>query len=164
MTSLIQMVARVHITPAAALATACGVSLAIGLAGLWLLWRVRKLLAVVADIQSRLATLTNSTSLLTDTTEACFKAVSMQLHFMQSLGSHAASRQTARPVPAAAAAVAAADRKPRSRRVPNASRHAEALAAIAASANAEPQPALRARPGRDAAGISEPRSPGRVLF
>ena len=70
--------------PIGVLVGASALSLTIGLIGLWSLWRVRRMLKVVAVLDDRVNTLTNSVALLTDTTESCFRAMSMQLQFLQS--------------------------------------------------------------------------------
>src|SRR4051794_8430364 len=70
-------------------------SLLFGLVGTWALWRSRQLLAVIPALQDRIETLSHSMSLLTDTTESCFKALSMQLQFMGS--QNARSAESARP-------------------------------------------------------------------
>lgn len=128
--------------PIGVLVGASALSLLIGLVGLWSLWRVRRLLPVVLQMQERLATLTNSVALLTDTTESCFRAVAMQMQFMQSPAAKAAGRRAPQaPEPPVESAGA---RKARQRRVVNAARRGEALAAIAAQeATAESEIALR---------------------
>src|SRR4029077_2237722 len=90
--------------PIGVLVGASALSLVIGLIGLWSLWRVRRLLTVVTVIQDRVNTLTNSVALLTDTTESCFRAISMQLQFQQSAGRAARRPPTATPEPPAATA------------------------------------------------------------
>lgn len=149
--------------PIGVLVSASALSLVIGLIGLWSLWRVRRLLAVVRQIQDRLATLANSVALLTDTTESCFRAVSMQVQFMQSPAGRQAAR---RPTQAAdAPAESASARKARQRRVVGAARRGEALAAIAAREDlAETEVALRLHVGRDQqAAVPEPRRHGSLL-
>ena len=59
------------------------------------------MLKVVTVIQERVNTLTNSVALLTDTTESCFRAISMQMQFLQSPNGRAAAR---RPAPVAGTA------------------------------------------------------------
>ena len=54
------------------------------------------LLAVVPLVQERIETLSRSVTLLADTTESCFKALAMQLQFIQSQGHRV---QRAWPVP-----------------------------------------------------------------
>ncbi len=128
--------------PIGVLVGATGLSLLIGVVGLWSLWRVRRLLRGVPQLQERVATLTNSVALLTDTTESCFRAVSMQMQFMQSATGKAAVRRAPQapelPIEPASA------RKARQRRVVGAARRGEALAAIAAREDiAESEIALR---------------------
>ena len=73
-----------YVWPIGILVVASGISLLFGVIGLWSLWRVRRLLAVVPLVQDRLDALSNSVTLLADTTESCFKALAMQLQFIQS--------------------------------------------------------------------------------
>src|SRR5229473_3365325 len=80
--------------PIGVLVSASALSLVIGLIGLWSLWRVRRLLTVVTVIHDRVNTLTNSVALLTDTTESCFRAVSMQMQFMQATAGRPAARRS----------------------------------------------------------------------
>src|SRR5713101_5088471 len=89
--------------PIGVLVGASALSLVIGLIGLWSLWRVRRLLTVVMVVHDRVNTLTNSVALHTDTTESCFRAVSMQMQFMQATPARPASRRST------AAAEASAD-------------------------------------------------------
>jgi hypothetical protein len=132
--------------PIGVLVGASVLSLAIGLAGLWSLWRVRRLLSVLTDVQDRVITLTNSLALLTDTTESCFRAVSMQMQFLQT-GKPAVRRAAAVPEPAAESANS---RKAKQRRVVGAARRGEAVSAIAAREDlAETEVALRLHVGRD---------------
>ena len=75
---------RLHISFTAYLVGASVVTLLFGLLATWaLLRRVRKVLAVLPALENRVSTLSNSVSLLTDTTEACFKALGAQLQIMQ---------------------------------------------------------------------------------
>jgi hypothetical protein len=96
-------------------------------------------------------TLAHSVSLLTDTTESCFKALAMQLQFVQSQG----GRPTPAPTRARAAGAGepqtdAAVRKSRQRRVVGAARRGEAPADIAAREDvAEGEVALRLHVNRD---------------
>ena len=61
-------------------------ALSLLLAGIaiWAFVRARRLLRVLPAIEERVEVLNHSLSLLTDTTESCFKALSMQLQFIQS--------------------------------------------------------------------------------
>lgn len=45
----------------------------------WCLWRVLDRLSVVGRVEDRLATLTHTLALLTDTTETCFQAIAGQI-------------------------------------------------------------------------------------
>ena len=147
--------------PIGVLVSASALSLVIGLAGLWALWRVSRMLNAVNVIQDRVNTLTNSVALLTDTTESCFRAVSMQMQFLQSSpGRPAARRQTAVPEPAPETTNS---RKAKQRRVVGAARRGEALAAIAAREDlAETEVALRLHVGRDQQ-AAEPKRYGSLL-
>ena len=147
--------------PIGVLVSASALSLAIGLIGLWSLWRVRRMLKVVTVIQERVNTLTNSVALLTDTTESCFRAISMQMQFLQSSNGRAAAR---RPAPVAEPPVDnTSSRKAKQRRVVGAARRGEALAAIAAREDlAETEVALRLHVGRDQQ-AAEPKRYGSLL-
>jgi hypothetical protein len=147
--------------PIGVLVSASALSLVIGLIGLWSLWRVRRLLTVVTVIHDRVNTLTNSVALLTDTTESCFRAVSMQMQFMQATAGRPAAR---RSTPASeAAADTTAETKARQRRVVGAARRGEALAAIAAREDlAETEVALRLHVGREQQ-VPEPKRYGSLL-
>jgi hypothetical protein len=145
--------------PIGVLVGASALSLVIGLIGLWSLWRVRRLLTVVTVIQDRVNTLTNSVALLTDTTESCFRAISMQLQFQQSAG-RAARRPPAAPEPPAETTTS---RKAKQRRVVGAARRGEAVTAIAAREDlAETEVALRLHVGRDQH-VAEPKRYGSLL-
>ena len=145
--------------PIGVLVGASALSLVIGLIGLWSLWRVRRLLTVVTVIHDRVNTLTNSVALLTDTTESCFRAISMQLQFQQST-SRAARRPAAAPEPPAETATS---RKAKQRRVVGAARRGEAVTAIAAREDlAETEVALRLHVGRDQH-AAEPKRYGSLL-
>jgi hypothetical protein len=146
--------------PIGVLVGASALSLVIGLIGLWSLWRVRRMLKVVTVIQDRVNTLTNSVALLTDTTESCFRAVSMQMQFLQS-GSRVAARRAA-PTPEAPVATTNS-RKAKQRRVVGAARRGDAVAAIAAREDlAETEVALRLHVGRDQQ-ATEPKRYGSLL-
>jgi hypothetical protein len=148
--------------PIGVLVGASALSLVIGLIGLWSLWRVRRLLAGVTLVQERLTTLSNSVALLTDTTESCFRAVSMQMQFLQSPGGRAATR---RPTQAPEAPVESASaRKARQRRVVGAARRGDALAAIAAREDlAETEVALRLHVGREQQAPEPPKRYGSMF-
>jgi hypothetical protein len=147
--------------PIGVLVGASALSLVIGLIGLWSLWRVRRLLTVLTAIQERVNTLTNSVALLTDTTESCFRAVSMQMQFLQSSPGRSAARrpaEAAEPAPATTST-----RKSKQRRVVGAARRGEAVAAIAAREDlAETEVALRLHVGRDQQ-KAEPKRYGSLL-
>ena len=134
------VVSHLYPWPIGVLITGSALSLFVGFGGLWALWRVRRLLTVVPVLQERIETLSHSMALLTDTTESCFKALSMQLQFMQTQTQTQQAQQarevgpTARPrvqVPAVAHEDVGT-KKARQRRVIGAARRGEALAAIAA--------------------------------
>ena len=147
--------------PIGVLVGASALSLLIGLIGLFSLWRVQRALKVVTAIQDRVNTLTNSVALLTDTTESCFRAVSMQMQFMQSpAGRPAARRPLANAEPPVETTSA---RKAKQRRVVGAARRGEPLAAIAAREDlAETEVALRLHVGRDQQSV-EPKRYGSLL-
>ena len=145
--------------PIGVLVGASALSLVFGLIGPWSLWRVRRLLTVVTVIQDRVNTLTNSVALLTDTTESCFRAISMQLQFQQST-SRPARRPAAAPEPPAETTTS---RKAKQRRVVGAARRGEAVTAIAAREDlAETEVALRLHVGRDQH-AAEPKRYGSLL-
>jgi len=146
--------------PIGVLVGASALSLVIGLIGLWSLWRVRRLLTVVTVIHDRVNTLTNSVALLTDTTESCFRAISMQLQFLQAGGRPATRRPAATPEPPAETTNS---RKAKQRRVVGAARRGEPVAAIAAREDlAETEVALRLHVGRDQHAV-EPKRYGSLL-
>jgi hypothetical protein len=146
--------------PIGVLVAASALSLLIGVIGLWSLWRVRRLLNAIPVIQDRVNTLTNSVTLLTDTTESCFRAVSMQMQFLQSPGRAVVRRAAAAPEPVVDAGTA---KKAKQRRVVGAARRGEALAAIAAREDlAETEVALRLHVGRDQK-AAEPKRYGSLL-
>ena len=97
---------------------------------IWAFVRARRVLRVLPALEERVEVLNHSISLLTDTTESCFKALSMQLQFMQ-------SQNVLRPSPRPEAMVRArrAAEKTRTKSV-GAARRQAALAALAASENA----------------------------
>jgi pyruvate/2-oxoglutarate dehydrogenase complex dihydrolipoamide acyltransferase (E2) component len=129
MTRLNDYLVRVNIDPGGALAVAIALALLTGVVGAWMLWRTKRLLRTVSQMDERIASLSNSLGLLTDTTEACFRAVSMQMQFMQS---QQTQKQTRRAAAAAAEAPEPATPRTRQRRVVGAARRGEAIAAIAA--------------------------------
>jgi hypothetical protein len=148
--------------PIGVLVSASALSLVIGVIGLWSLWRVRRLLNAVSVIHDRVNTLTNSVALLTDTTESCFRAISMQLQFMQSSNGRAASRRPAAAAPEPPVETPSS-RKAKQRRVVGAARRGEAVAAIAAREDlAETEVALRLHVGRDQQ-AAEPKRYGSLL-
>lgn len=129
MTRLNDYLVRVNIDPGGALAVAIALALLTGVAGAWMLWRTRRLLRTVSQMDERIASLSNSLALLTDTTEACFRAVSMQMQFMHT---QPAQKQTRRAAAAAAETAEPASPRTKQRRVVGAARRGEAIAAIAA--------------------------------
>jgi hypothetical protein len=58
-------------------------SLLLAITALWCFWRVRRLLHVMKSCGDRMAALTTSVSLLTETTESCFLTLSRQLELVQ---------------------------------------------------------------------------------
>lgn len=128
--------------PIGVLLTASAVSFIFGAIGVWSLWRVKSMLATVPVVQERLDTLSNSVTLLTDTTESCFKALAMQMQFIQS---QSATTTVSRPrVSVADTAVDAVAKKARQRRVVGAASRGEGVAEIAAREDvAEAEVALR---------------------
>ena len=157
------VISHMYPWPIGVLITAAAVSLLFGVAGLWSLWRVRRLLAVVPQLHERFDHLTNSMALLTDTTESCFKALSMQFQFVQtqSVKPGAAVR------PRGAAPEMAGDpaaRKARQRRVVGAARRGESLAEIAAREDlAESEVALHLHINREPASAAEAKRHGTML-
>ncbi len=82
MTQLNTLMAQYEIDPVLAAPSVVAVLLAV--VAIWSFVRMRRALTVLPQMQERIDTLSHSMSLLTDTTESCFKALSMQLQFMQS--------------------------------------------------------------------------------
>lgn len=137
--------------PIGVLVGATAVSFLFGAIGIWSMWRVRRMLSAVPVVQERLDSLATSVSLLTDTTESCFKALSMQLQFVQAQGSLPAAA-TARARQAEALDSDATGRKARLRRPASAPRRSDGLAGIAAHEDmAESELALRLHLNRQAA-------------
>ncbi len=160
------LLSQMYPWPIGVLFAASAVSFLFGAAGVWSLWRVQRLLATVPVVQERLDTLSNSVTLLTDTTESCFKALAMQMQFMQAQGVGAApAAQRARASAAADAGVDAVAKKGRQRRVVGAARRGEAVAAIAAREDvAEAEVALRLHlNNRDGAATAEGKRYGSML-
>jgi predicted lipid-binding transport protein (Tim44 family) len=154
--------------PIGVLVSASAVSLIFGVIGIWSLLRVRQLLRVVPAVEDRLNTLANSVSMLTDTTESCFKALAMQLQYEQAQArsrpavAQAAARSRAQS--AAEPPTEAATRKSRQRRVVGAARRGEALADIAAREDvAEGEVALRLHVNRDPVTPTETKRYGSML-
>ena len=148
--------------PIGVLVSASALSLLIGMIGLWSMWRVRRQLKAVSEMQDRVNTLTNSVALLTDTTESCFRAISMQIQFMQSSNARSTARRPAAPAPEPPAETPVS-RKAKQRRVVGAARRGEAVAAIAAREDlAETEVALRLHVGRDGQPV-EPKRYGSLL-
>ena len=118
-------------------------------------------------VEDRLDTLSTSVTLLSDTTESCFKALSMQLQFLQLQGGLSAPSPAPSRLRAAQAAERAAEpgiRKGRQRRVVGAERRGEALAAIAAREDvAEGEVALRLHLNREAPQAAESKRYGSML-
>jgi len=80
----------------------------------WVLWRALSRLSVLRRVEDRLATLTHSVALLTDTTETCFQAIAGQIE---------GDRKTQ--------VVAPVERAKRQRRVVGAARRGRSVADIA---------------------------------
>ena len=153
MTQVIAELARLHIDPKACLIAASIVSMIFGLFGTWSFWRVRRLLATLPSIEDRVTVLSNSVSLLTDTTEACFKAMAIQLESMRQAHERSSLRRSVTQ-PGVAGTTAS---KSRQRRVVGAARRGEPLSRIAAREQvAEGEVALRLQvPERDGEGQSK---------
>ena len=120
-------------------------------------------MAFMPPMQERLNTVVNSLTLLTDTTEACFKTLSMQLQVVQAQQGPKTAR---RAVAADEGRAEPAARKSRQRRIVGAARRGEAVAAIAAREElAEGEVALRLKLNgeslREAA--REPKRYGSIL-
>lgn len=140
MTQLMAELTRLHIDTRASLIAASLVSMIFGLFGTWSFWRVRRLLAALPSIEDRVAGLSHSVSLLTDTTEACFKAMALQLESMRQ-GSERSTLRRPGTEPGAPGTTAA---KNRQRRVVGAARRGEPVSRIAAREQmAEGEVALR---------------------
>jgi len=132
--------------PIAVLVIASAISLFFGVAGVYSLWRVKRMVAALPAVQERMETLANSVTMLTDTTESCFKALSMQMQFIQSQGGLPAAATGAARLRAAAAdtGVEPGAKKGRQRRVVGAARRGDAVSDIAAREDlAEAEVALR---------------------
>ena len=133
--------------PIGVLVTASAVSLFFGVAGVYSLWRVKRMVAALPTVQERMDTLANSVTMLTDTTESCFKALSMQMKFIQSQGGLPANVNAGAARVRAAAVetgVEAGAKKGRQRRVVGAARRGENVMDIAAREDlAEAEVALR---------------------
>lgn len=129
--------------PIGVLVTASAVSLLFGAAGVFALWRVNRMVKALPGLQERFDALSNSVTMLTDTTESCFKALSMQLQFVQAQGG-IGTAAAPRPRPAAEDVDEPQDRKGRQRRVVGAARRGDSLTSIAAREDlAESEVALR---------------------
>ena len=108
-----------------------GLSLVLAGLAMWQCFRVRRLLRVLPALDERMEVLSHSLTLLTDTTESCFKALSMQLQFMQTQN---ALRRSPQPDAIVRPRRPVAD-KSRGKAVGGARRR-EAVAALAASHHA----------------------------
>ncbi len=150
--------------PIGVLVTASAVSFLFGAIGVWSLWRVKRLLAAVPVVRERLDSLSNSVTLLTDTTESCFKALSMQMQFMQAQGTLASS-STTRAREATEVGSESGTKKGRQRRVVGAARRGEPVSEIAAREDlAEAEVALRLHMNnRDGAATAEGKRHGALL-
>ena len=133
-------------------ATSC-LSLLFAAFGTWSFWRVRRLLAVLPLIEERVTVLSNSVSLLTDTTEDCFKAMAIQLEAMR----RGTERPNGRRPPQVPEPVANPSRG-RQRRVVGAARRGEPLNKIAAREEvAEGEVALRVQMSEQEAALQSKR-------
>jgi hypothetical protein len=147
--------------PIGVLIVASAVSFIFGAIGVWSLWRVRRLLAVMPVVRDRLDTLTNSMTLLTDTTESCFKALAVQLQFMQAQYGAPSPVTRVRAQAAGEPPIEVTARKARQRRVVGAARRGETHAAIAAREDmAESEIALRLHLNRETSPAGESKHHG----
>jgi hypothetical protein len=147
--------------PIGVLVVASGLSLLFGVIGVVALSRVRRLLGVVPEMQERLETLSHSTSLLTDTTESCFKALSMQLQFMQSQHLRPATAETRTRAASVNDQEDVSARKAKQRRVVGAARRGETFSSIAAREDvSESEIALRLHVNREAPSAADARRHG----
>jgi hypothetical protein len=130
-------------------------SILVGTAGVWCLWRVGALLHMLPTFEARIAALATSASLLTDATESGFKTLSVQLESLQPQGGpHRPWTETSRRP---------AGRGTRHRRIVSAVRRGEPVAAIASREEiAEGEVALRLQidEGRRAAAQNRDAAPG----
>ena len=136
MTLLNDLWTNYEIDPALAIPSfVAALSFVLTVIAIWAFVRARRVLRVLPALEERVEVLNHSISLLTDTTESCFKALSMQLQFMQ-------SQNVLRPSPRPEAMVRArrAAEKTRTKSV-GATRRQAALAALAASEKAAPSSA-----------------------
>ena len=133
MTLLNELMTNYELDPALAIPSiVAGLSLALAGFALWMCARVRRLLRALPALEERVEVLNHSLALLTDTTESCFKALSMQLQFMQSQN---ALRRSPRPDAIARPRRQAPDK---SRGNAGATRRRDAMATLVASQNAGP--------------------------
>jgi hypothetical protein len=137
--------------PVGVLLVAAAMAFFLGVIGTLLMFRIRRSLLTVPQLQARMDSLSNSVTLLTDTTEACYRALSTQVEFIRSaaVGNGRAPAQSRSRAQAAAVAPPEEppdlqDKKSRQRRVLGAARRGDTLAAIAAREDlAETEVALR---------------------
>lgn len=143
MTLLTDLWTNYELDPALAIpSVVAALSFVVAVIAVWAFVRARRVLRVLPALEERVEVLNHSISLLTDTTESCFKALSMQLQFMQ-------SQNVLRPSPRPEAMVRArrSAEKARPKSV-GAARRQAALAALAASENTA-SPAARTINGDD---------------
>ena len=134
MTLLNELMTNYELDPVLAIPSiVAGLSLVLAGLAIWMVARVRRLLRVLPALEERVEVLNHSLALLTDTTESCFKALSMQLQFMQSQN---ALRRSPRPEAIARQRRPASD-KSRTNAV-GATRRRDAVASLAASQHAGP--------------------------
>jgi len=134
MTLLNDWMTNYELDPALAIPSIVGaLSLVLAVVAIWAFVRARRLLRVLPALEERVAVLNHSMALLTDTTESCFKALSMQLQFIQSQNVLRPSPRPAAPVKARRAVGEKAGAK-----VIGAARRQDALAALAATQSSRP--------------------------
>ena len=122
----------------------------------------KRLVATLPAVQDRVDTLANSVTMLTDTTESCFKALSMQLQFMGAQNVRSAQNSRSRaPLQTEAPAPEPNARQAKQRRVVGAARRGETLADIAAREDlSETEVALRLHVNREQARGAEAKRHG----
>jgi hypothetical protein len=85
MTLLNDLMTNYELDPVLAIPSiVAALSLVLAAIAVWAFVRARRVLRMLPALEERVAVLNHSMTLLTDTTESCFKALSMQLQFIQS--------------------------------------------------------------------------------